>query len=1118
MKDPAGPSSHNVNTRLLISRDTSARLGTAAEWLNQFPADAELTLVAATLSASDELARTAAGERGARFGLHRFALGQLAARSANLALANAGRTTSSFLTLVALVARSVHLLIESRPFTYFQPVARTPGFPVAAARTIEELRMNGLTAQEISAVNPAGPDLAALLDKVEAELASAGIADRALVFQEAIAAVENNPEFPLAARPLVLIDLPVNSVLETRFVAALARRASEVLAVAPFADRISIENLERALGCKAEDIDTTSEDNESTSTSLQKLKSYLFQNESPRSSLLDDTVRITSAPGEARECVEIARQIQTEAAAGIPFDRMAIFLRSNEQYRPHLQEAFYRARIPVYFARGTTRPDPAGRALLALLACKSENLSAKRFAEYLSLSQVPDRTEESAGGSEWVPPQHDLMPIPVTTETSIEDESGDTEEKQARAGSSAATDTSDSNGSAHAPWRWERLLVEAAVIGSRERWENRLLGLKNQIERQRTELDDPDGAQAAALTRQLGDIEKLREFALPLIDKLVALPDQANWGEWLTALRDLTDAAIRDKDRILEALAELEPTSPIGPIDIDELLLVLRPRLRELPVPAVSRRYGRVFIGPVEAARGLSFDLVFIPGLAEKLFPKKIVEDPILLDEARRTLAEGRLLQQDDRLESERLLLRLAIGSATKRVYLSYPRIDIEQSRARVPSLYTLEVFRASEGTLPDLDRLESIARSGPRVRLGWPAPEHPEDAIDEAEYDLALLSPMITSGEGVPGTAHYLLSANPHLARALRRRARRWLRRWTSEDGLVDIDDLARAALAGHQISERSYSATGLQNYSNCPYKFFLQAVLRLQPHEEPAAIETIDPLTRGSIFHDSQFEILSNLKRNGMLPLKPEGLDEALAMADEIAVRVSVEYRDNLYPAIPRVWDDGINRIRTDLREWLRRSVTSADGWIPHRFELAFGLKDRDRPHQDPESVDYPIEIVGGLKLRGSIDLVERRRDGLIRVTDHKTGKVYAKADVIVGGGQVLQPVLYALAAEKMLNSTVESGRLYYCTSDGGYSERTVALNEEARAAAAKVVDVISKALTDGFLPAAPEKGCCLRCDYRLACGPSEETRARIQEGRKSGNKPADRVKELLELRKIP
>jgi hypothetical protein len=90
-----------------------------------------------------------------------------------------------------------------------------------------------------------------------------------------------------------------------------------------------------------------------------------------------------------------------------------------------------------------------------------------------------------------------------------------------------------------------------------------------------------------------------------------------------------------------------------------------------------------------------------------------------------------------------------------------------------------------------------------------------------------------------------------------------------------------------------------------------------------------------------------------------------------------------------------------------------------VPHRFELSFGLKEHDRPAADPASVPDPVLLEGGLRLRGSIDLVERHPRGALRATDHKTGKVRAGPDVVVGGGQVLQPVLYALAIEKLLPS---------------------------------------------------------------------------------------------------
>src|SRR5436190_510339 len=82
------------------------------------------------------------------------------------------------------------------------------------------------------------------------------------------------------------------------------------------------------------------------SSALRRLQAGLFS-AAPHAGTTGDDVVILSAPGESRECVEIARIISREAARGIPFDKIAILLRSPEQYRAHLEEALRRAAIPA---------------------------------------------------------------------------------------------------------------------------------------------------------------------------------------------------------------------------------------------------------------------------------------------------------------------------------------------------------------------------------------------------------------------------------------------------------------------------------------------------------------------------------------------------------------------------------------------------------------------------------------------------------------------------------------------------------------------------------------------------------------------------------------------------
>ena len=64
---------------------------------------------------------------------------------------------------------------------------------------------------------------------------------------------------------------------------------------------------------------------------LANLQRRLFKEEERSADAKpDDTVEVFSAPGEGRECVEITRRVLSLARRGIPFDRIAVLLRSPE--------------------------------------------------------------------------------------------------------------------------------------------------------------------------------------------------------------------------------------------------------------------------------------------------------------------------------------------------------------------------------------------------------------------------------------------------------------------------------------------------------------------------------------------------------------------------------------------------------------------------------------------------------------------------------------------------------------------------------------------------------------------------------------------------------------------
>ena len=780
---------------------------------------------------------------------------------------------------------------------------------------------------------------------------------------------------------------------------------------------------------------------------------------------------------------------------------MAVLLRNVDAYQPLIEEALRRAGIDHYFSRGAARPDPAGRAFLALLACAGESCSASRFAEYLSLGQTPPLDAAGsplARAPQWIPAADEIL---ATFHSPPPGAVGEF--------APVAAPETDGDPALDVPIGWEKLLVDAAVIGGRDRWARRLRGLRAELQAQVRDLEKDDLSQRGHIERRIQQLERLEHFALPLIEALGALAWPEKWGVWLDRLTDLAQMALRYPEPVLSVLSELEPMREIGPASIHEVYDVLAERLGFLRAEPPRRRYGRVFVGSIDEARGRSFEVVFLPGLAEGLFPRRAFEDPLLLDEYRIQLTSD-LATQDQRVARERMLLRSAAAAAARSLVVSYPRMDVAQVRARVPSFYALEVIRAAEGRLPSLREFEKRAARAASSRLDWPAPVNPSDAIDDAEYDLASLQAALKlRGAEAQGSARYLMHSNESLARSLRARGRRWRNRWYAADGIVDPDPLTLEALQQQRLANRSYSPSSLQHFAACPYRFALQAVFQFRPREQPARLEQMDPLTRGALFHAAQFELFRELTRVKLLPLTSGGLPAALDLADRVLDGVAALYEDDLAPAIPRVWKSEIENLRTDLRGWLKQVAATQSDWLPVHFEFGFGLA--PDPGRDAASTAQEAVILDGVRVRGSIDLIERHAvTETLRVTDHKTGKAPKDPPQYVGGGAILQPLLYAHAAETILGQRVDSGRLFFCTQRGDFSTVEIPLNNESRSRLRRVLETIDRSIATGFLPAAPQTGACALCDYSAVCGPYEETRVK--------RKPADRLDPLTEIRGSP
>jgi ATP-dependent helicase/nuclease subunit B len=381
------------------------RLAKARAFVRERAVAGDVLLVGASRGAVDDLARSVARESGATMGLHRLSVTQLEARLAAPVLAAERLAPATYLGSEAVAARATFEAERDGALDYFLPVAHTPGFPRALARTLQELRLAQVPADSVTRLPLGGADLGVLLERFDQQFAAASATDRASLFTAATEAVRRrSPSVPVDV-PLVLLDVPIDSTVEFEFLHALIDASPDVFITVPFGDMQTLQKLE-SLGIIPEVLEQTSA--ETASPDLVALRRYLFARRQPPERDRVGDVRFFSAPGEGRECVEIARRIIEEARSGVPFDEIAVFLRSPQRYVGLLEHAFTRAGITAYFDRGTLRPHPAGRAFLAILACACEKLSARRFAEYLSLAQVP-QMDAPIQVPEFIAPQDDLL-------------------------------------------------------------------------------------------------------------------------------------------------------------------------------------------------------------------------------------------------------------------------------------------------------------------------------------------------------------------------------------------------------------------------------------------------------------------------------------------------------------------------------------------------------------------------------------------------------------------------------------------------------------------------------------------------------------------------------------
>ncbi len=583
------------------------------------------------------------------------------------------------------------------------------------------------------------------------------------------------------------------------------------------------------------------------------------------------------------------------------------------------------------------------------------------------------------------------------------------------------------------PDHWEWITRELGITrgdpmdGSLGEWRRLERAIQLSLERADNGEEQADAGQVM-VAEQMG---LLWTLVRTLHADLSALPARANWGEyadqfvrllpkyfdlpaWRGAAPAVQDEQVQAALRgCLDAVTKLEVLGEeVSLADWTDLVVRALERAR---LPSETRNQAGVQVLDAMDARGVPFRALFVLGLNEKVFPRSIREDALLRDADREGLARDlgfKIPLKLDGFEEERLLFALLLRSATERLYLSYQRAD-RAGRTLVPSGYLIELQREMGH-----ERERRIKRRPSERWAEWPC-----EPLLLSAREMGL---RVILHDGSVRAAWRALYAEPDL---LAQGVSALVELESAKAGLTPYDGLV-GPVGSHwgALEKRGAAPTSLERYAQCPFRYFAERVLKLQPLEAPESVVELDARSRGELCHALLRAFHEHLKRLGR-PLAEVSTDDALRLLAEVAPPVFAEYEEENWVGYPLLWAMAREEVlwlveqlvREDLRE-LRLS-----GYVPTLFEVAatgrFG-----------SNLPAPLQAI---PVRGILDRVDARKDNgrtLLRVIDYKytQAPVLKDRDLATAAlrGFRLQPPLYLLAAKEVLGEPAvpESAAFYY------------------------------------------------------------------------------------------
>jgi len=759
---------------------------------------------------------------------------------------------------------------------------------------------------------------------------------------------------------------------------------------------------------------------EAGGTALGEALDSLFDPSKPPVPVDNGKISIVSASGARDESWAAAKEVLRLLNEGLPARDIAIVARSLEPYRPALAEAFAAEGLPLDLSCGEPiLRHPAAKAALDLLTLREQDFPA-RVVEDLSSS-----------------------PYFISASP-----------KRAR--------------------HWRRLVEALGIRAGWLQWRGKLeprVGSPVELRPHRVREGLPGELVPA------DDVRSLWDFVSGLHDALGAAP--VSWSKRSDsarrilaahlALPDSPSPAERDAFAAVEtAVSELAAFDRLGePCSWDSFLDAFERKLARSTRDAGDGSLGARALDAMDA-RGHRFGAVILLGLKEKLFPRQVLEDPLLRDASRAALRHpagywiGRKAAGH---EEERLLFYLICASAKKNLVLIYPRSD-EAGKASVPSTYLRELCRAAGLPAPgEGDALRVPRQPSERLRSTPASLLTPREAALLAVLQGA--SPAPALGAADPRTAP--------LAEELSRVAA------LNERGAPsDHDGLTRPIAAElAKLKQAGLSPTAIDLYAACPFRFFAARVLNLGEREEASGRGELTPAARGRVYHAVLEKFYAALT-----PAQWSGASdwETVFVAAEAAVFAENDWRAlGVYPLL---WESA----RLDMGARLRGFIA----WDLARLRAA---NLRPRLYETRLQGAPPEGAPGGVPWKGVADRIDASDSAReFHVVDYKTreNRFSKKLAEKAAAGEIHQLPFYAELAGKAVGAGWKFGgaSLLFLEVEEGEARSAELTAEDWGLARGSFLEILAarvEAISSGRFPMRPEdgeRGHCSWCEFPTVC----------------------------------